>query len=159
MQFPPRLLRPCLQLRLLWKPQVPLYHLTHLWRKELLLWIPRRDPVILSLSLNIGDMMFLKSDKNMKLDKRISCVSNLSLLDLVHMERSAIFDMIQMQGSSVGEVFVLIYWTRENVKGAQTATLSTTCRMEVTVILLGGPDLAGLSSDLLCSIINVRSVS
>jgi len=65
--------------------------------------------VILSLSLNIGDMMFLKSDKNMKLDKRISCVSNLSLLDLVHMERSAIFDMIQMQGSSVGEVFVLIY--------------------------------------------------
>jgi len=45
------------------------------------------------------------------------------------------------------------------VKGAQTATLSTTCRMEVTVILLGGPDLAGLSSDLLCSIINVRSVS
>ena len=70
-------------------------------RKELLQWIQQKDPVILSLILNIGDMMFLKSDKNMKLDTVINCVSNLFLLVLVHEERSAIFDMIQMQGSSV----------------------------------------------------------
>ena len=158
MQSPPHPHPPCLQLRLPWKPQIPPYRHTHSRRKELLQWIQQRDPVILSLILNIGDMMLLKSDKNMKLDMVINCVSNLFLLALVHEERSAIFNMIQMQGSSVWEVFVLIFWIRENVKGVQIATLSTACRMRATGFLLGGLDLAGFSFDLLFSIINLHSV-
>lgn len=49
---------------------------------------------MVSLILNIGDMMLLKSDRNMKVEMVIRCVSNLYLLALVHEERNAIFDMI-----------------------------------------------------------------
>jgi hypothetical protein len=59
---------------------------------------------------------------------------------LVNGERHVIFDITQMQGSTVWEVLVLFFWTRENVKRVQTAALDTAYRMKVISFLPGSLD-------------------
>lgn len=82
------------------------------------------------------------------------CASSLLLQDPALKRKSAIFDMIQMQGSSICEMFVLIFSTKENVNGVLIVGLPTALlRKEMH---LQGPNLMGKTGETLLRMLLCR---